>query len=1504
METEVLQYYNDLSDDGKIFVDSFMNEKYSNEWSIKISTNKRIENSLISAITRFYKKQNAKEEKKKEKQEKQLKKKLQREDDKEIKRLAKLQTRSDNDMEAFNKAEGRIEAELFQNIENKRFKSVKNQKNIVGNIRPLEDKLNSFVSNELTQDSFQRHFFPDDYLEKLKVSINNNTKVSRSCTGNTYVLNPNQQSVYYLAKLRALDRINTPGLLVKHGTGAGKTIIAVLILLAFWNKRTPEGKLWTIILASTIQNQRHDNNIEVLSKHCINYFSDFQAEVEKNKELQPIFSRQYYERQLEQEGFENDFKTHIDFVKALILKRISDGISDTFIRRKISGNDDINAKIDNYKNRRLKDGQLGLSFYGMLGYDLGTNMYTFDQFNFKRQATETQQKYVEIAQKNQKKILQFVNYFFLPKEARLQNAKYYPFRDVSLQSQKNKTFRGKFDNDPIEYTTNLVQINEIGEGRKKITTYSAVYPPLVNDSSEIFIPNFALRLQEEGNLTNYINKEVYPKLENYIDILLGVGETFHDVGLSQIKDNLKPVFQKVLQNIFNVKFERGHYTLNSDEEFHLQNLNANDPDESEESFTDFEDSIKVSTEDQEKEIEEEFTEEPYLQMNTERKIQNCVFIFDEIQVLFDVPSSEFVYRHKYRQLIHFMKYYRDPETTWVVGLTATPGSTINDVAELMSMLETIEDIRVPKSSGSVIKNIESIQDSLGKKQFVFTKPGIFRYDNVDYKYINSKGSDVILRQENSLLGLSVEDLADYIQKESKVLVSYVDFSGDRSMYPRVSFERKCISLGSEEETDSDEDSDEDSAEDSEEEDSYIELMKKYEIEDKILARLVKYENEHGTTTEKLLGRNMFIQMNGFYGVAEFHNGEGKLLYIPYDNEHKIDEHKIIDGYTFFQEIKVTKKEIYTVLTRANLYLNIPKQIIPTTYFGLKVNIKKFAFNYRQTEKDLIPSNKIKTVVQTLLNAIFNKDFTFKKNPGKHYVYCSDTIGMNIIAYLLKVYSGNRLLPLTSSKINETLSKNNNKFGLNTPPQSKSLHNSNNIEPSIIRSVSKSQRSGNSNSNTDETNVKSPKAAIPVIQDEPRYYLYLDSRSSSRSPLNEAYFPLTAGELRNAKLIAGSKRIPPTSDGKNYNLYGDIVPVIFATGESYKGVDMSAVTHIHVVDAFLDFQNFLQLVGRGPRTCSHVLLKPSERKVNVIIYHNNSYISNVSKKIGNLTKSIQNFEYSSDKLLWERSISDYRGIWEILNNAFAKKAIDRNVFENTFHKKLTKQMEDVLGITCNSLVEEEQEQRQVVERVPKVVKEKKETSVVDLQEFLMNSKGTYTHVSKYYDFDGSLFKIKNKNVMVKIPLSTDHTTPNLKAPITFGYEKLTGTFKKTLSSFFESLNRIIDVVIEKKSNLSNEFMDVFRKQRDHLKKSYEIVKNMNVQLKKNVRVNVKDKDEGVITRVSKNGIYYVKLLDGDKVIEVPESEIQQIYESPKERVRQNENFGKRRRHRSKFYMKIK
>jgi hypothetical protein len=78
-------------------------------------------------------------------------------------------------------------------------------------------------------EKFKEHFFPNYTFDP---SFNT---VSPSCKGEDSVLNNNQLSVYIMARCRALNKTVAPGLLVNHGTGSGKTLIGVLIMLSFWD---------------------------------------------------------------------------------------------------------------------------------------------------------------------------------------------------------------------------------------------------------------------------------------------------------------------------------------------------------------------------------------------------------------------------------------------------------------------------------------------------------------------------------------------------------------------------------------------------------------------------------------------------------------------------------------------------------------------------------------------------------------------------------------------------------------------------------------------------------------------------------------------------------------------------------------------------------------------------------------------------------------------------------------------------------------------------------------------------------------------------------------------------------------------------------------------------------------------------------------------------------------------------------------------------------------------
>lgn len=1356
-------------------------------------------------------------------------------------------------------------------------------------LNEIDDLVRNFtyMGHEDPQTIFQETFFPNDLLEKYNKQISGRT-LSEKCsvTKNTSgTLNPNQESVYAIAKLRAEGKINTPGLLVKHGTGAGKTLIAVLVLLAFWNKRTTDGRLWTVMLVSTIQNQRHDNNIKKLADLCIEYFSNFKGYTDLTNDEQPIFSKEFYETNKE---VVQAITNHQEFVVYILLKRITNGIYDTFIKnKKTETNEEVVDKITKYINRRTEENQLGLTYYGMLGYDLAMNTYTFDQFEFKKQTVETQKEYVETQKVLQKRYLPHVNYFFEDRQKKIESNKYI-FRMSNVSQNSDGTFTGTFQNGVTKHNIPSEYVKHVGsEGRntrytKKIELYDSMYPDLIDTEHQDFservveLNNEIQRIQmdlenlerEKKNTKEYTSREmvlikeikqkekdlrrkeeefdayiknVYRSLIDFFNILIDLG-VFGDVtNVTKFINSLLPLYHTVLINVFNIKFESGHYYL-MNMDFDLEKLVDESDEPSDETLGGIED-LQTGTDEekQREELQEDLTNEPYIQMNEYRKIQNCVFIFDEIQLLFDVPSSESMFRHKYKQLIHFMKYYRDPETTWLVGLTATPGSTTKDVADLMSMITTIPDVVVPKDPSKIDEPLRQEIKSVANKQFKFTRSGV--YDN--QMYIADVDNNVVLRQGNPFPN-ETDELAEYIKRHCKLLVSYVDFTSDYSSYPRVSFKKICVPFDVIEEEDFDEpvtqqhqqqeyvvveedrgegkrkrrlkvfnnndDNTEKYSPKSSEAfeagvDSYVDVMKKYEIERKILHRLRNYETETGDIKQ---ARNMFIQMNGFYGIAEylhtFIDGNKKLEYYPYDNQNKLDlpvikktnENKG-ESLEFNKLIRVSKKEIYTTLVRAGLYLNVPKNH-NTTSFGNKINMKPFTFNSRKetgVKKIMIPSNKTKTVVSNILNALFEKNGNFKSNTGKHYVYCSDTIGLNLIAYLLMKYSGGKLFPF-GTDVQPT-----NHFG--TPTNAATTTNA------------VTNATGKQNS---PEKKKEEKEKVTLIEpnDEYRYFFVLDSKSTSRLPLSEAYVALPSEKHREGKAIAGSKI--KNTRGEIVNLHGEIIPIILATGESYKGVDMSAITHIHVVDAFLDFQNFLQLVGRGPRMCSHALLPALKRRVEIIMYHNESTKIECDTILRNSDVCNGGFELSSDYLLWNRSIHDYQEIWGKLNEAFTDVAFDRKVFETTFHKDKNQQFQTISTLTCFS---EEQQQEKQIKQQEKTTSPRK-NKINDLQEFVESLK-IYKNLNKYFDLDSTLYKIEKKGhkflVLLKIPVKQGQE--KYKLPFTFGYE--TSFSKRDVKAFFKNFDLIIQN-IDKGYNYNvnpPEYFEEYKKQRKEMNQKYNEIK---------------------------------------------------------------------------------
>ena len=69
-----------------------------------------------------------------------------------------------------------------------------------------------------------------------------------------------------------------------------------------------------------------------------------------------------------------------------------------------------------------------------------------------------------------------------------------------------------------------------------------------------------------------------------------------------------------------------------------------------------------------------------------KPLQKCLFIVDEIQMLVSPPPTEMQYQAKFLQFIELLK-ARDARSTWVLGMTATPGETTEQVESVLRMIK-------------------------------------------------------------------------------------------------------------------------------------------------------------------------------------------------------------------------------------------------------------------------------------------------------------------------------------------------------------------------------------------------------------------------------------------------------------------------------------------------------------------------------------------------------------------------------------------------------------------------------------------------------------------------------------------------------------------------------------------------------------------------------------------------------------------------------------------------
>jgi hypothetical protein len=104
-----------------------------------------------------------------------------------------------------------------------------------------------------------------------------------------------------------------------------------------------------------------------------------------------------------------------------------------------------------------------------------------------------------------------------------------------------------------------------------------------------------------------------------------------------------------------------------------------------------------------------------------------------------------------------------------------------------------------------------------------------------------------------------------------------------------------------------------------------------------------------------------------------------------------------------------------------------------------------------------------------------------------------------------------------------------------------------------------------------------------------------------------------------------------------------IRVVLATRESFKGVDIRGVRHVHALDPFENYKDYLQLIGRGPRLCAHADIPDmSKRVVDVVVY-------------------LLSSPDGANARVFRGAETRYRAAWGAIDDELEKSAVDKEIF---------------------------------------------------------------------------------------------------------------------------------------------------------------------------------------------------------------------------------------------------
>jgi len=548
-------------------------------------------------------------------------------------------------------------------------------------------------------------------------------------------------------------------------------------------------------------------------------------------------------------------------------------------------------------------------------------------------------------------------------------------------------------------------------------------------------------------------------------------------------------------------------------------------------------------------------------------MKNCVFILDEIQLLFNPPSTEEKHKNEYKE---FKKVVigRDKKSSFAVALTATPGDTKGEVHQLYTLVMGQKEVT------SIPKDVTSSVYVSGDLRY-FPKVEVKRHCIfLPHSYDSNNNSNRTTRSRSKKKESNIDSLAHpallYTQCYFLTLAkrTYTHDGAENAMKRlRIGTAPNAVKVA-------------------------VNHSNAKAISEKGKMRALFYRHTKDATEFVTLTDRNLSNAQKKMGMDFGNDGDPS-------NSSILMQEDVMDKIQNF----ATNPNFGVVLTRTKTW---PKTVRLTdrqkTKKQTQSNQDNTTNNTRVTRSILLVSPKIIRMIRTLVT-----------KEGVHYVYCENYTTMRLCAHILHTVYG-----WSMYKRNSQHDPTSKRFG-------------------FLAKLSAGKTR------------------------------FMDTRKLNRSAKNipdSAFIPTAESSPEDAVSLLRCIE-------SNANKDGGLCRVIFATQDSFKGVNTKNISHVHMVSAMSKWTDLIQLVGRGTRFRSHCALDKAFRKVTVHVW-------SLEPPEG---LNINKYPYLfPDRYLQEYALEIFKEGIGGINDDIIKKSFDSALLGDTF--QAFKDLNKKLSSTCD------------------------------------------------------------------------------------------------------------------------------------------------------------------------------------------------------------------------------